>query len=328
VEEVVVAGSVVATGIVVAGWPVVGGDAVDVVGTVVVVAVLSGEDVLVLLCVRFLGLSVVVVAALVGVLEVARVGTGLVELGRVVVVLAEVSRAPTGLVVVVGGEVRSPDFFRSLLTLVVVVFGRLVVGAPVADLPPRYARLLDPCRGLGPCRLFREYDLAEVGRVVDVPGVVDVCVVVDTRVVGGASVGAAWRWLARAWPWRPRCSVDRVVVDPTTVVEVVGLGGAEVAGRGTLVPSETASAPSAVLMATTSLVPAIRWATKSSKKVSANWSNCSRCAPTLSGRAEPSRGLSSATSTRPACMVMSPWRTPSTTAHATVRASFSGRECP
>jgi hypothetical protein len=95
-----------------------------------------------------------------------------------------------------------------------------------------------------------------------------------------------------------------------------------------LVPSETASAPSAVLMATTSLVAAIRWATRSSKKVSANWSNCSRCTPTLPGGAEPSRGLSSATNRRPDCTVMSPWRTPSTTAHATLRASFSVRERP
>jgi hypothetical protein len=49
VDEVVVGGRVVTTGSVVAGCPVVVGDAVgeavDVVGTVVVVAVLSGEDV-------------------------------------------------------------------------------------------------------------------------------------------------------------------------------------------------------------------------------------------------------------------------------------------
>jgi hypothetical protein len=95
-----------------------------------------------------------------------------------------------------------------------------------------------------------------------------------------------------------------------------------------LVPSETANAPSAVLIATTSLLAAMRWVAASSKKVSAKRSNCSRCAPTLPGCAEPSSGLSSATSRRPDCTVMSPWRTPATTAHATVRASFSVRESP
>ena len=157
-DEVVVAASVVATGRVVAGCPVVVGDAVDVVGTVVVVAVLSGDDVRALRCVLISVFMVVVVTALVGLVVVARVGMGRVEarcteLGWVVVVRAEASRSEARAGVVVGSEILLSDFFRSLPlvtvvvvlgVLLVVVLGVLLFGAPVADLPARYRRPCDP----------------------------------------------------------------------------------------------------------------------------------------------------------------------------------------
>jgi hypothetical protein len=230
VDEVVVAASVVATGRVVAGCPVVVGDAVDVVGTVVVEAVLSGEDVRALRCVpRFVFmvvvvLMVVVVAALVGLVKVARVGMGRVEsrcaeLGWVVVVRAEGSRANTGRVVVVRAEIRLSDFFRSLLVVVVVALAVRIVGAPVADLRARYRR------PFGPCPLCRMWALAGMWLVVDVPGPMDVLVVVGNCVVGGATVPVARRSPAETLPFRPCRSVGWavVVVGRTRLVTVVGL---------------------------------------------------------------------------------------------------------
>jgi hypothetical protein len=174
------------------------------------------------------------------------------------------------------------------------------------------------------------------GVVVDVCGVVvDVCgvvvgmsVVVDIAVVDEAPVPVGPGWSAGACflsPWLP---VERVVVvvDRVTVVELLGVRGARVGGGGTLVPKEAASAPRAIFRSTTSVVTTICRSPRSPKKVSANLSNCSRWAPTPPGPAGPRRGLSSATNRRPVFTVISPWRTPSTTAHATVRASFSGGE--
>jgi len=177
-------------------------------------------------------------------------------------------------------------------------------------------------------------------RVVDAcVGVVDVCggvvgvsVVVDIAVVDGAPVPVGPGWSAGAGflaPCRAPCRpVERavVVVDRITVVELLGMLGAGVGGGGTLVPKEAASAPRSIFSSATSVVTTICRSSRSVKKVSANLSNCSRRALTLPGPAGPRRGLSSATNRRPVFTVISPWRTPSTTAHATVRASFSGRE--
>jgi hypothetical protein len=234
----------VATGSVDVGYPVVVGDAVgdavDVVGTVVVEAVLSGEDVRALRCVpRFafrvvvvlivvvlivVVLMVVVVAALVGVVKVARVGIGRVELrcaelGWVVVVRAEGSRANTGRVVVVRAEIRLSDFFRSLLVVVVVFLAALIVGARVADLPARYRRPFDPCP------LCRMWALAGTWLVVDVPGPMDVLDVVGNCVVGGATVLVARRSSVETLPFRRCCSVGWavVVVGASRLVTVVGL---------------------------------------------------------------------------------------------------------
>jgi len=252
----------VATGSVDVGYPVVVGDAVgdavDVVGTVVVEAVLSGEDVRALRCVpRFafrvvvvflvvvvfmvvvvflvvvvlivvvlivVVLMVVVVAALVGVVKVARVGIGRVELrcaelGWVVVVRAEGSRANAGRVVVVRAEIRLSDFFRSLLVVVVVFLAALIVGARVADLPARYRRPFDPCP------LCRMWALAGTWLVVDVPGPMDVLDVVGNCVVGGATVLVARRSSVETLPFRRCCSVGWavVVVGASRLVTVVGL---------------------------------------------------------------------------------------------------------
>ena len=233
-----------ATGSVDVGYPVVVGDAVgdavDVVGTVVVEAVLSGEDVRALRCVpRFafrvvvvlivvvlivVVLMVVVVAALVGVVKVARVGIGRVELrcaelGWVVVVRAEGSRANAGRVVVVRAEIRLSDFFRSLLVVVVVFLAALIVGARVADLPARYRRPFDPCP------LCRMWALAGTWLVVDVPGPMDVLDVVGNCVVGGATVLVARRSSVETLPFRRCCSVGWavVVVGASRLVTVVGL---------------------------------------------------------------------------------------------------------
>jgi hypothetical protein len=287
------------------------GDAVDVVGTVVVVGALFDEDSPPFRCVRLLGLSVVVVAALAGLVEVAPVGMCRVVRGRVVVVGTEVSRGGASFVVVVRGDVRLSDFFRSVLVVVVVrgdvrlsdffrsvlvvvveFFARPVVASPVADVPARCASLRCSCRLPERCRLSREYGLAAACRFVevpeamdvevpgakasDVPGAVDVGLVVGTAVVGGPPGPVARRWLAGAPRLGPCCVGRAVVVDPKTRLELVGALGAGVAGLGTLVPSDTARVPSAVLMDATSLVPAIRWVNRSSKKVSANRSNCSR----------------------------------------------------
>jgi hypothetical protein len=73
-----------------------------------------------------------------------------------------------------------------------------------------------------------------------------------------------------------------------------------------LVPSETASALSALLMAASCLLAAIRCDATSPTKVSAKLANWARCNPTLSGRTEASNGRSSASSRRPDCTVMSP----------------------
>jgi hypothetical protein len=104
VDEVVVAGSVVTTGSVVTGWQVVVGDAVgdavDVVGTVVVVAVLSREDVPAFRCVLLLVFMVVVVDALGGLVEVARVR------GSVDLVWAEPGGAEPGGAEPGGAELR------------------------------------------------------------------------------------------------------------------------------------------------------------------------------------------------------------------------------
>jgi len=234
----------VATGSVDVGYPVVvgdaAGDAVDVVGTVVVEAALSGEDVRALRCVpRFafrvvvvlivvvlivVVLMVVVVAALVGVVKVARVGIGRVELrcaelGWVVVVRAEGSRANAGRVVVVRAEIRLSDFFRSLLVVVVVFLAALIVGARVADLPARYRRPFDPCP------LCRMWALAGTWLVVDVPGPMDVLDVVGNCVVGGATVLVARRSSVETLPFRRCCSVGWavVVVGASRLVTVVGL---------------------------------------------------------------------------------------------------------
>ncbi|MGD0811435.1 MAG: hypothetical protein ABSA91_17255 [Acidimicrobiales bacterium] len=268
------------------------GDAVDVVGTVVVVGALFDEDSPPFRCVRLLGLSVVVVAALAGLVEVAPVGMCRVVRGRVVVVGTEVSRGGASFVVVVRGDVRLSDFFRSVLVVVVEFFARPVVASPVADVPARCASLRCSCRLPERCRLSREYGLAAACRFVevpeamdvevpgakasDVPGAVDVGLVVGTAVVGGPPGPVARRWLAGAPRLGPCCVGRAVVVDPKTRLELVGALGAGVAGLGTLVPSDTARVPSAVLMDATSLVPAIRWVNRSSKKVSANRSNCSR----------------------------------------------------
>jgi hypothetical protein len=145
--EIVVAGNVVATGTVVAGWLVAAGNAVEVVGTVVVVACRSGEELRFLRWTRRFGLGVVVLA----VLAVLAPLDGLAKLGRVVVVRAEVCRTGGGFVVVVRAELRRSELLRSPTIVVVVVFARLVVGAPVAGVPARYPRSVDPCHR---CRVF------------------------------------------------------------------------------------------------------------------------------------------------------------------------------
>lgn len=172
----------------------------------------------------------------------------------------------------------------------------------------------------------RDGDVCDV--VVDVRVVVvGMSVVVDMAVVDEAPVpvGPGWSGACFLSPWLP---VERVVVvvDRITVVELLGVRGARVGGGGTLVPNEAASAPRAIFRSTTSVVTTICRSPRSRKKVSANLSNCSRWATTPPGPAGPRRGLSSATNRRPVSTVISPWRTPSTTAHATVRASFSGGE--
>ncbi len=360
--------SVVATGIVVAGGDVVVGDAVEVVGTVVVVAVCFGEEAPDLRRVLILGLTVVAVVTLtgrvevvavamgrvevgrveVGRVEVGRVEVGRVEVGRVVVVRAEgarvdLGRVDVGRVVVVRADVPPFDIFRSGLILVVVVVVVVlvvvivvvvlvvvvvvVVRAPVADVPARYRRRVDPFSLGRRCVLVRLCLVVNMPRVVDrFVAVVGASVVVT--VVDGAPVPAAPGWSAAACFLGPCRPVERVVVVVvrSTVVELLGMLGAGVGGGGTLVPKEAASAPRAIFRSTTSVVTTICRSTRSLKKVSANLSNCSRWAPTLPGCARPRRGLSSATSRRPVCTVMSPWRTPSTTAQAIVRASFSGME--
>ena len=84
---------------------------------------------------------VVVVAALVGLVEVARVVPGPLEpgctaRGCVVVVRTEVSRAAAGRVVVVRAETRLSDFFfRSVVfVIVVVVLGGPFFGAAISNL--------------------------------------------------------------------------------------------------------------------------------------------------------------------------------------------------
>ena len=73
----------------------------------------------------------------------------------------------------------------------------------------------------------------------------------------------------------PRCPVERVVVvvDRSTVVELLGVLATGAGGGGTLVPREAASAPSAVFRSTTSVVTTICRSSRSPKKVSANRSN-------------------------------------------------------
>lgn len=81
---------------------------------------------------------VVVLAALVGLVEVARVVMGPLELGCaergcVVVVRTKVPRAGAGLVVVVRTGIRLSDFFRSVV-IVVVVLGGPSFGAAITNL--------------------------------------------------------------------------------------------------------------------------------------------------------------------------------------------------
>ena len=307
-------GTVVVTGIVVAGGDVVVGDAVAVVGTVVVVAVRFGAEAPDRRCLLIFGLTVVVVAGLdgrveLGRVEVGRVEVGRVELGRVVVgrvevVRAEGARGDVDGVVVVPADASRFDIFRSDLILVVavvaVVVVLLVVRIPVADVPARYRRRVDPCHLRRRCVLGWLCLIANMPLVVDVCAVVvgasvvvvDVCgvvvgvsVVVDVAVVDGASVPATPGWSARAWflsPWLPGERVV-VVVGRITVVELLGILGAGTGGGGTLVPKEAASAPRAIFRSTTSVVTTICRSPRSPKKVSANLSNCSRCAPRLPG---------------------------------------------
>jgi hypothetical protein len=144
-----------------------------------------------------------------------------------------------------------------------------------------------------------------------VPRVIGTCVVV------GACVVVVPSWLATTLPFGTLCLAGwaDVVVTPTTVgtvvgrtavVTVVGARGSRAGGGGTLVPSETASAPSALLMDASCLLAAIRCDATSPTKVSAKLANWARCNPTLSGRTEARRGRSSASSRRPACTVTSP----------------------
>ncbi len=143
-----------------AGGDVVVGDAGEVVGTVVVVGARFGEEAPDLGRVRVFGLTGVVVGRVV----VGRVVVGRAVVGRAVVGRAVVGRAVVGRAVVgraesardgVAGVVVGPrdvpefDIFRSGLILavavVLVVVALLVFWVPVADVPARYRRRVDPC---------------------------------------------------------------------------------------------------------------------------------------------------------------------------------------
>jgi hypothetical protein len=134
----------------VAGGDVVVGDAGEVVGTVVVVGARFGEEAPDLGRVRVFGLTGVVVGrVVVGRVVVGRAVVGRAVVGRAVVGRAESARDGVAGVVVGPRDVPEFDIFRSGLILavavVLVVVALLVFWVPVADVPARYRRRVDPC---------------------------------------------------------------------------------------------------------------------------------------------------------------------------------------